>query len=147
MFCQEQLGGLKDKKELFEKAGAQVIVIGQGEQYFAKEVCKEYGNWYRCVGDPERKSFALYGLGYTSYPDLTSENVKSGAKRARGSGFKQNWGRTFATDSDWLQLAGTCVIDTKGKIWLMDRAKDVAYQADIPKILKTVEEIKKSASQ
>ena len=147
MFCIEQLGELKDKKDLFEKAGAQVIVIGQGEVDFAQEVCKEFGSWYHCVGDPERESFALYGLGYTEYSDLTSERVKSGAKRARGSGYKQNWKRTFATDSDWLQLPGTCVIDRKGKIWLMERAGDVSYQADIPKILKTLEEIKKTAAQ
>ena len=120
-------------------------MIGQGEQYFVDEVCKEFGGWYQCVGDPERKSFELYGLGYTSYPDLTKEKVKKGGKRAREGGFKQNWKRSFATDSDWLQLPGTCVIDSKGKIWMMERAEDVQYQVDIPKILKTVEEIKKSA--
>ena len=108
-------------------------------------MCAEYGGWYHCVGDPLRQSFAQYGLGYTGYSDLVSDRVKSGAKRAKSAGYKQNWSRTFASDSDWLQLPGACVIDTKGIVRHMERAHDVSYQANIPKILEALESIKKKS--
>jgi peroxiredoxin len=144
VFCIEQLGELRNKKDAFIKAGAQVVVIGQGDADLVKEVCVENGAWYHCVGDPERESFFKYGLGYTEYSDLVTERVKTGSKRARGSGYKQNWSRTFALDSDWLQLPGACVIDTKGVVRHMERALDVSYQADVAKIIETVIAIKKN---
>ena len=76
MFCQEQLGELRDKKDLFSKSGATLVVIGQGDPEMTQTVCEEYGAWYQCLSDPKRESYLAYGISYTSYAELTTERVK-----------------------------------------------------------------------
>ena len=139
MFCQEQLGELVERQQDLQKNGAGLVVIGQGSVDLTRRVCKSKKAWFQCAADPDRESFALYGLGYTSWGSIMSEPVQRRGKQASKQGYGQDWARTFDGDADWFQLSGTAVIDSGGVVRFMHRAADVSDHTSVDTILETLQ--------
>lgn len=115
------------------------MVIGQGSVELSNRVCKSKGAWYHCAADPDRESFALYGLGYTSWGSIMSKPVQRRGKQAAKEGYSQDWALSFDGDADWFQLSGTAVIDREGVVRFLHHAADVSDHTSVATIIETLQ--------
>ncbi len=83
-----------------------------------------------CIPDPDRESYHSLGLGRMRLWKLfTSRELRRRRARARSLGFRQDWRRTFARESDGLRLPGAALIARGGRILWLHRGEHVA---DLP---------------
>lgn len=75
------------------------------------------------------------------------EKSKAGYRRAKAGGYDQDYGNTFAWDSDWFQLGGVAVIDRQGRLRYLKRHDDASDQADIPEVLAICRRLRAASDQ
>ncbi len=107
----EHVAQLRDERERFEEAGANVVLIGVGRPDQAGWFCAQHDLPFACTVQPDRSAHKAYGLrrgnvNQTAGPAVWLPWVKNQVtgKRQRG------WGG----QGDVAQLPGTFVVDTEG---------------------------------
>jgi hypothetical protein len=116
-FFKETLADLRaTRPELAERGVALVCVV----QARPAELISLCGAELDCVADPARASHAALGLPRMSpWRLLSSLALHRRRSRAAARGFRQDWRRTFAKESDPLLVPGAALVARGGRIlWL-----------------------------
>lgn len=116
----------------YERAGAQVVVVGQGEPSRAKAYAERFGLRTRVLCDPGCATYEAYGLLEGTTAQLlydASEELQRGGHEAglRLADERRVMGRPMV-DNPW-QMPGEFVIDASGQIALAYRYQ---YCEDFP---------------
>lgn len=126
-FCQAQVVALREDRELFERVGADVTLVGQGTPRECAEFCDARRVPFRVLVDPDRRAYRAYGLGKGGVMQVVGPHVMlpwirnelRAETRQRGS-----HGGSFT------QMPGTFVIDDVGIVRFAHRSRHVA---DVPR--------------
>ncbi|MFQ5907559.1 MAG: peroxiredoxin-like family protein [Thermoplasmata archaeon] len=130
---------LQEEYEAYLAAGANVVVIGQGEPERAAAYAEKYGLPCPVLSDPERKVYRAYGLLdfqasevlYDADEDLQRMDLQAGIRFADE---RRDQGRPLV-DSPW-QRPGEFVVDRDGTLHLTYRYQYCEDYPD-PRILVT----------
>lgn len=132
VFFQEALAQLREAQPRLAERGVRLACIVQARPEDLRAVC---GAEIHCIADPKGTSYAAVGLGRMSiFRLLTSPGFHRRRAEAARKGFKQNWKRTFAKESDTLRNPGAALVARGGRIlWLYrgDHAGDLPRADDL----------------
>jgi peroxiredoxin len=101
---------LRDDRESFEEAGANVALIGLGEPDQAERFCVRWRLPFTCLTSPDRSAHRAYGLRRGTFNQLAGPAVWLPWLRNQVTGRPQG---KFG-QGDVAQLPGTFVVDTAG---------------------------------
>jgi len=89
------------------------------------------GSDLTCIPDPTCESHRAMALGRMSLWKLVSSGeLRRRRRQALAGGFRQDWRRTFARESDAFRLPGAALIERGGKILWLRRGE---HAADLPR--------------
>ncbi len=112
----------------FSNLGVGVTFVVIGDAAKAEAFCAPYGMADRCIGDPDKATYAAMGLGSFNLLKLfTDPALKARRAENRAAGFKQNWAETRLKDS--AQLPGAAYVDAEGIVRWAYRGK---HPGDLP---------------
>jgi peroxiredoxin len=132
--CKEMVDQLVTVYPDIQAKNLALAIITQGTAAQAKTFCEQRAPGILCLADPERKSYRAYGLERANiWQSFFSMNVwrsNSRLKRERG------WDTELPpTGQDAMQMAGTFVISTDGRIRLPYYYDDIADHPSINLLL------------
>lgn len=121
---------LKDELPAFRESGAEVVAITQGEPERAAAVAKRRGYDFTVLSDPDRESYAVYGLPQGTAPQILHDFAWKPQDRATGQQLLDSRrGTERALVDDPWQLPGEFVVGTDGRLVLTHRYQ---YCEDFP---------------
>lgn len=133
-FCQAQVVSLRDNRERFREAGANVVLIGQGDIEDGLAFIGSREVPFPVLLDPDRVAYRAYGLvrgtimqvlGPQVVLPFVRENLRA---ESRQRGLK---------GGDFMQMPGTFVVDTGGIVRAIDGVVRFAHRnkhvADTPR--------------
>jgi len=125
---------LRRSRKSFEKAKAQIVLVGMGTPAESAEFAARYDVPFPIVADPEKKLYRKFGLKQMSTLGFLSPSValKGVAAIVGGHGIGLPQG-------DVRQLPGVFVIDTAGEIIFSHFSKNPADHPDAKTILATID--------
>lgn len=114
--CKEMLEELVNGRKQIEQAGLSLVVITQGTPETTKEFAREYAPNLFLVCDPERKAYEAFGLERGNlFQTFINPKVWSAVSKSRKKGYKVE---TPPDGQDSMQMSGTFIISTKGRVEL-----------------------------
>jgi len=121
---------LRRNQKSFEKAGAQVVLVGMGTPSESAEFAAKFNIPFPLVSDPQKKLYRKFGLKQTSTLGLFSPSLalKGVAAIVGGHGIGMPQG-------DVLQLPGVFVINTAGQIVYSHFSRNPADHPDAKTII------------
>jgi peroxiredoxin len=124
---------LRQEKSRFDKAGAQVVLVGMGTPEQSAAFGKQFDVPFPILSDPRKELYRAFELKRMSALGFLSPSVtlKGVAAMAQGHGIGLPQG-------DVRQLPGVFVIDTAGQIVYSHHAADPADHPDADTILKAL---------
>jgi peroxiredoxin len=124
---------LRQEKSRFDKAGAQVVLVGMGTPEQSAAFGKQFDVPFPILSDPQKKLYRAFELKRMSTLGFLSPTVtlKGIAAMVQGHGIGLPQG-------DVRQLPGVFVIDTEGRIIYSHYAVDPADHPNAETILKTL---------
>jgi len=124
---------LRDRKADFEKGGGQVVLVGMGTPAECTAFLKKFDVPFPMIADSQQALYRQFHLKRMSPLGVLSPVVaiKGLAAMARGSGIGKPVG-------DILQLPGTFVIDSSGRIVFSHQPAGPADHATPDTILKAL---------
>ena len=113
--CKEMVDALSTAAPEFKQSNLALAVITQGTPEAAKAFCEERAPGQLCLADPERKAYQAYGLERANiWQTFLSWRVWQSNKRLKE---ERGWNTDLPPEGqDAMQLAGTFVISTDGRI-------------------------------
>jgi peroxiredoxin len=125
---------LRRNKKSFEKAKAQVVLVGMGTASESAKFAAKFNVPFPIVADPEKKLYRKFGLKQMSTLGFLSPSVvlKGVAAIAGGHGIGMPQG-------DVRQLPGVFVINTAGEIILRHFSGNPADHPDAKTILAAID--------
>lgn len=111
MFCREWLAQLELHKDAIHAADLQIIAVGIGKPKHAVRVCGRFAPSLACLTNEQTDTHRAYGLEQATLGQVLSPAVAGAAIRATLR-FKMQG----ATTGDPMQLPGTFIVDTLGRI-------------------------------
>lgn len=123
-FCREHARELDGRREGFEEAGVDIVMIGPGTPAEAAAFAGKLGLRDSVMTDPERTAYRAYGLAEASARSLLDPRVIAGGVRAAARGFLPR-----TSSGNPLQLQGQFLIDRDGIIRSATRPR---LMSDIP---------------
>lgn len=134
--CKEMLDQLTQNKDALESAGLTIAAVTQGKPGETLEFCKRQASGIVCLSDPERQAYRAYGLGRgTAWQVMLSPEVIRGTARAREHG---HTAELPPPGQDVMQMSGTFIIGTDGRIRLPYYYENIADHAPIDLLLNGV---------
>ena len=88
VFCREQVAEVRAARADFERAGARVVVVGQGSVEDAAAFAREFGDGLEVLTDPTRETYCALGMRRGWRTAATLGTVKRAAQ-ALAKGFRQ----------------------------------------------------------
>jgi len=133
--CKEMLDEISAGQEKIRQAGLEIVVITQGTYQEAAEFCAHFAPGLTCLADPERKAYQAYRLERgTVFQTLINPRVwRAVSNSSRTKGYKVE---PPPTGQDAMQLAGTFIISTAGRIELPYYYDDIADHPPLDLLLK-----------
>jgi len=121
---------LRRNKKSFEKAGAQVVLVGMGTPSESAEFAAKYNIPFAIVADPEKKLYRKFGLKQMSTLGFLSPSLalKGVAAIAGGHGIGMPQGNV-------RQLAGVFIINTAGEMVFSHLSSNPADHPDAATLL------------
>ena len=115
--CKEMVDMLSNAAPEIKSSGLDLVFITQGTPEATKAFCKERASGQACLADPERNAYRAYGLERaTIWQTFLSWRVWQSNQRLKQ---EHGWNTDLPpTGQDAMQLAGTFVISTDGRIRL-----------------------------
>jgi len=114
--CKEMLDELVAGKNKISKAGLDIAVIMQGTPDATADFARKFAPGLTCLSDPERKAYKAFGLEKGDlFQTFLNPKVWSAISKARKKGYKVE---PPPPGQDAMQMSGTFIINTKGKIIL-----------------------------
>jgi peroxiredoxin len=122
----EHVAQLRDDREQFEAAGANVVLIGLGRPDQAGWFCAEHELPFACVVQPDRSAHKAFGLRRGTAGQLAGPRNWAPWVKNQLTGKRQT---AVAGKGDPAQLPGTFVVDTSGVVRYAYRSK---RSSDVP---------------
>lgn len=121
---------MRRNKKKFEKAGAQVVLVGLGTPSESLEFAAKYDVPFAIVADPDKKLYRKFGIKQMSTLGFLSPSLalKGVAAIVGGHGIGMPQG-------DVRQLAGVFIINTAGHIVFSHFASNPADHPDVETII------------
>ena len=115
--CKEMVDTLSNSAREIEAGGLRLAFVTQGTPEAAKAFCEERAHGQLCLADPERVAYRAYGLERANiWQTFLSWQVWQSNKRLKK---ERGWNTDLPpAGQDAMQLAGTFVISTDGRIRL-----------------------------
>lgn len=115
--CKEMVDTLTATAPEFKQKGLALAIITQGSPEPAKTFCEEHAPGQLCLADPKRDAYRAYGLERANiWQTFLSWNVWQSNKHLKD---EHGWKTELPPEGqDAMQLAGTFVIATNGRIRL-----------------------------
>ncbi len=129
MFCRERAVQVHRELTTIRECGAELVLIGNGNRYFAKAFADEFGITSPLYVDTQRESYRALGMKRGFFATLGNAASLKNALRALRTGFRQG-----PTRGDAWQLGGVLVVRPGGEIayrYLDQAAGDHAPVAEI----------------
>jgi len=132
--CKEMVDQFVVVSQAFRKKNLGLVIVTQGTPEEAKVFCLERAPGVTCLADPDRKAYRAYGLERANvWQSFLSLNVWRSNRRLKRE-------RGWNTDrppkgQDALQMAGTFVIATDGRIRLPYYYDDIADHPSVDLLL------------
>jgi hypothetical protein len=120
---------LRELAPRFKQADVRLAVVVQAPADRLTEVCG-FSEDLACIPDPEKASHRAMGLsGMASWKLFLLADLFRRRRRAAKAGFRQNWRRSFAKESDAFLVPGAALVERGGKILWLHRGEHVG---DLP---------------
>jgi len=129
MFCREQVAQLRDSLTEIRRAGAELVIVGNGSRYFASAFREELGLDCLLLVDPELRAYRAAGLR-RGYVEILSPRLPLNAVRAFWGGARQH-----GVQGDPWQLGGVFVVRPGGKLMFRYVSREAGDHAPIEEIL------------
>ena len=132
--CKEMVDALSAAAPDFKQKNLTLAIVTQGTPDAAKAFCEERAPGQLCLSDPERVAYRAYGLERaTIWQTFLSWSVWQSNKRLKEE-------RGWSTDlppagQDAMQMAGTFVIATDGRIRMPYYYDDIADHPPVDLLL------------
>ena len=134
--CKEMLDLLVYNKIDLEKSGLTIAAVTQGNPAETLEFCKRQAPGIVCLSDPQRDAYRAFGLGRgTTWQVMLSPDVIRGTVRARDHGHSAE---LPPPGQDVMQMSGTFIIGTDGRIRLPYYYENIADHAPMDLLLNGV---------
>ena len=134
--CKEMLDQLVQNKTDLEKSGLTLAAVTQGTPAEALEYCKRQAPGVVCLSDPDRSAYHAFGLERgTIWQVVLSPEVIKGTATARQHGHIAG---LPPQGQDVMQMSGTFIIGTDGRIRLPYYYENIADHAPIDLLLNGV---------
>lgn len=127
----EHVAQLRDDRERFQDAGANVVLIGLGRPDQAGWFCEQHELPFTCTVQPDRSAHKAFGLRRGNVNQVTGPAVWLPWVRNQLTGKRQTAVRGMG---DTAQLPGTFVVDTEGIVryaYRSRRSSDIAPNDDV----------------
>jgi len=123
--CKEMVDALSTAAPEFNQKNIALVIVTQGTPEAAKAFCEERAPGQLCLADPERKAYQAYGLERaTIWQTFLSWRVWQSNKRLKR---ERGWNTDLPpAGQDAMQMAGTFVISTDGRIRMPYYYDDIA---------------------
>ena len=116
LFCFEHASGLLAEKSTLDKAGAQLVFVGNGNPSHAREFMTEYNLAKGVFTDPSRKLYSALEMRHGVNSTL-NVNTARHARRAYQRGYRQR-----GVKGDPWQQGGNVAIGADGNVIALERA-------------------------
>ena len=100
---------------------AQIVAVGMGQPSDARDICGTLAPNISCMVDVDQSAYRAFGLGSGTIGAFLAPSVVAAGVKAYAEGY--GGGKPVG---DVLQMPGTFVIDTTGRITLAYYSKTVA---------------------
>lgn len=124
-FCLRVLSNLVRGADQFTARGARIAAVTMGAPDDAAAFCAARAPGILCLSDPARDSFRAYGLGRAGGAELLHPEVMVEGMRAAVEGHLPG-----IPAGDVLQMPGTFVIDTDGRVRLAYYSRTISDHPD-----------------
>jgi peroxiredoxin len=137
---------LRDGYAEIQKRGATLAAVAQGTPAEADAALRELALPFPILADPQRASYAAYGLPRGGWLDVVNVSVVRKAREV-GRQFRvsSNVKGSMLSSSDWKQMPGTFVIDRRGRIAFSHVGADSSDTTPPEKILAALDTITRAA--
>jgi peroxiredoxin len=122
-FCQSQVVRLRDERERFDRAGAGIVLIGQGSPSDAVAFTRRMNQPFECLVDPDRSAYRAYGLGRARPAQVVGPRTALPFLRAN---LNRETLQRGLQGGKFMQMPGTFVVDTEGLVRMAHRNRHVA---------------------
>ena len=132
--CKEMVDALSVAAPDFKNINLALAIVTQGTPEAAKAFCEERAPGQLCLADPERKAYQAYGLERANiWQSFLSWNVWQSNKRLKE---ERGWNTDLPpAGQDAMQLAGTFIIATDGRIRMPYYYDDIADHPPVDLLL------------
>ncbi|GAB4415493.1 MAG: hypothetical protein Kow002_00650 [Anaerolineales bacterium] len=132
--CKEMVDALYTSADLFRQNNLALAIVTQGTPESAKAFCEERAPGQLCLADPERKAYRAYGLERANlWQTFLSWNVWRSNRRLKK---ERGWNTELPPEGqDAMQMAGTFVIATDGRIRMPYYYDDIADHPPVDLLL------------
>lgn len=114
--CKEMLDELVDGRERIAQAGLGLAVIMQGTPEATAAFAQKYAPGLFCLADPERKAYQAFGLERGGlFQTFLNPKVWTAISKSREKGYEVE---PAPPGQDAMQMSGTFIIDTQGRVLL-----------------------------
>ncbi len=131
---------MQEHRAEIRRRGAEVVAIGQGSGGEAARHCARHGVGYPCLGDAEHASYRAFELDRASWWGITVqpflENASLGLERIRRADLRAS----MSPRSDVRRLGGVAVVDRRGTLRLLHRARKTDDFPPLAEILRALDE-------
>ena len=134
--CKEMLEEILEGKSRIQAAGLGIAIIMQGTPEESAKFAAEFAPGLKVLADPERLAYSAYGLERGNlFQTFLNPRVWSAVSRSRKKGYKVE---PPPEGQDALQMSGTFIISTEGKIELPYYYDDISDHPPLDLLLSGV---------
>ncbi len=132
--CKEMVDALAHAAPLFEQQSIGLAFVTQGTPEAARDFCQQRAPGLLCLSDPQRRAYRAYGLERASiWQTFLSWRVWQSNKRLQK---ERGWKPEMPPPGqDAMQMSGTFVIGTDGRIRLPFYYDDIADHPPVDLLL------------
>jgi peroxiredoxin len=114
--CKEMLDEIVAGRDQIEKSGLDIAVVMQGTPQATAEFARTFAPGLRCLADPERKAFQVYGLERGNvFQTFLNLKVWSAIRESRQKGYRVE---PPPPGQDSMQMSGIFIISRDGMVQL-----------------------------
>lgn len=132
--CKEMVDTLSNAASEIQNSGLALTIVTQGTPDATKAFCEERAPGQLCLSDPERRAYRAYGLERANlWQTFLSWRVWQSNRRLKK---ERGWNTDLPpVGQDAMQMAGTFVISTDGRIRLPYYYDDIADHPPVDLLL------------